>query len=456
MVKMEAWEQFLKHLEAELGDDTVLKWLRSLKTIRFDACNLYLEAKDHFQALWFEEHIRPKVLIQLVNNNKKKIKVHLSVAATPSPLVADEKSPKTLKQQTPPPKKFSLTFDSLDESAVFENFITEPANELAVKLISTVCSENAAESDLGSFNPIFIHGNQGSGKTHLLMAAAQEMKKRGKNVIYSSADTFTEHVVSAIRAGEMSHFRNAYRNIDVLIIDDVHIFSRRAATQEEFFHTFNTLHLSGKQILLASNCSTQELNSIEPRLVSRFEWGIALPIEPLSQQSLGQMIQTKAQALNYKLPQKVVEFLIETFSNTAATTKALQALVLRAHLSEDRASSSALTPAKAKSLLSDLIAKEEHLKLTPEKILQHVAEYFGILPNDILAKSQAKDKVVPRQIAMFFCRQQLKIPYAKIGHLFNKDHSTVMSSIKLIMKGLEIGDNAITDPIGTIGKKLRT
>lgn len=455
MVKMEAWETFLKHLEAELGTDTVLKWLRTLKITRFDACNLYLEAKDHFQALWFEEHIRPKVLIQLLNNNKKKIKVHLVVAAIPHNHPQDEKAPKLGKQNPPALQKFSLTFEALDESARLENFIIEPANELAVKLVGAISSQEPTEADFCNFNPIFIHGNQGSGKTHLLMAAAQEMQKNGKNVIYSTADTFTEHVVSAIRAGEMSHFRNAYRNIDVLIIDDVHIFSRRAATQEEFFHTFNTLHLSGKQIILASNCSPQELNSIEPRLVSRFEWGIALPIDPLSQQGLSQMIQMKAQTLNYKLPQKVIEFLIETFANTATITKALQALVLRAHLNEDRAPSSTLTPIRAKSLLSDLIALEEHLKLTPEKILQHVAEYFGILPNDMLTKSQAKDKVVPRQIAMFFCRQQLKIPYTKIGHFFNKDHSTVMSSIKLILKALETGDNAITDPIGTIGKKLR-
>lgn len=450
---MEAWETFLKYLETELGADTVLKWLRTLKISRFDACNLYLEAKDHFQALWFEEHIRPKVLLHLVNNNKKKIKVHLKVAALP-PTVHEERNTKTFKQPTPVVQKFSLSFDVIDSNALLENFITEPTNELPVKLLKTISSSDDGK-ELCSFNPIFIHGKQGAGKTHLLMAAAQEMQKKGKNVIYSTAETFTEHVVSAIRAGEMSLFRNAYRTVDVLIIDDVHIFSRRAATQEEFFHTFNTLHLSGKQIILASNCPPQELTSIEPRLVSRFEWGIALPIEPLSKAGLAEMIKIKCDAMNYKLSQKVIEFLMETFFTTASITKALQALVLRTHLNEDRTSSSTLTPTRVKNLLHDLITEEQRLKLTPEKILLHVAEYFGILPADMLAKSQSKDRVVPRQIAMFFCRQQLKIPYTKIGHFFHKDHSTVMSSIKLILKGLEDGDSSIVDPVGAISKKLR-
>lgn len=452
---MEAWENFLKQQEIELGSETVLKWLRSLKILRFDACNLYLEAKDHFQVLWFEEHIRPKILSQLYNNNKKKIKVHLGIASQDL-LAGKDKKGKSEKSEPKLPK-FSLTFDALDPQAKFENFIVEAHNELPFKLLSTLNLPTSNEMHFAeNFNPIYIYGGKGSGKTHLLMSTTLLLQEKGLKAIYVHANNFTEHLISAIRAGEMGYFRHAYRHIDALIMDDVHIFSRKAATQEEFFHTFNTLHLAGKQIILAANCTPQELVSVEPRLISRFEWGITLPLQPLSKQGLANMLLKKAQALNYRPSPKIIEFLLTTFDSGAiSVNKALQALILRSHLNENQTTNLAnLSPARAATLLSDLIAEESKIKLTPEKIIQHVAEYYGIRPEDLFEKSQSRDRVVPRQLAMFFCRQQLKLPYTKIAQLFNKDHSTVMSSIKLIQKGIEAQDSAIIEPIGAIGKKL--
>jgi len=442
---MEAWESFINQQELELGSETVQKWLRTLKVIRFDACNIYLEAKDRFQALWFEEHIRPKILAQLFNNNNKKIRVHLTIAAAQAP----SKDKKSKFEATPP--KFSLTFNSIDPYSLFSTFIPEQENELVFKLLSTL---SVTENMPPEFNPIYIYGPKGSGKTHLLMAATAELRNNGIKAIYTNGESFTEHLISAIRTGEMSSFRNAYRNIDALIIDDVHIFSRKAATQEEFFHTFNTLHLAGKQIIVSANCSPQELASIEPRLISRFEWGIALPLVMLSKKGLLTMIMQKGESLNYKPSQKIIEFLLATFnSGPSAITKALQALILRSHLNESHSLAS-LSTIKAAQLLEDLIAEEAKLQLTPEKIFQYVAEYFGLLPTDILEKSQTRERVVPRQIAMFFCRQYLKLPYTKIALLFKKDHSTVMSSIKLVQKGIENRDSTMLDPIGAIGPKL--
>ena len=134
---------------------------------------------------------------------------------------------------------------------------------------------------LGAFNPIYLWGGSGSGKTHLLMALTHAFKQRGLNALYARAETFTEHVVAAIRSSEMQSFRKAYRHVDVLLIDDVHVFARKDATQEEFFHTFNTLHTSGRQIILTSKCAPSLLQEIEPRLISRFEWGINVHFEKL-------------------------------------------------------------------------------------------------------------------------------------------------------------------------------
>lgn len=290
------------------------------------------------------------------------------------------------------------------------------------------------------------------------MAAAHALTARGLKVIYARAETFTEHVVSAIRAGEMNIFRQSYRNSDVLILDDVQVFSRKGATQEELFHTFNTLHLGGKQIILSSNCAPGELQMIEPRLISRFEWGIVLPLENLTKESIAQILTKKAQALNFPLHPKVADFLLETFARgTKVVSHALQALILRCHLNEadQGISSKHLTVGQARQLIQDLILEEEQSALTPSKIIQSIAEYFGIKAEDILGKAQTRETVLPRQFAMFFCRVRLKEPFMKIGGLFSRDHSTVMSSVKVIQKGIDHHDQDILEHYNSILKKLQ-
>jgi chromosomal replication initiator protein len=459
---MQAWEEFLAVQENELGAETVNKWLRSLKIIKFDACNLHLEAKDAFQAMWFEEHMRVKVNTKLLNNNKRRIKVHLVHPATPFGL--QKRPPKeNHEKSTIQIPRFTLQFDELDPHNTFDYFVKTENNHLPWKLmrdISGIAQEATPEKPpiaLGSFNPIYIYGGPGTGKTHLLMATAHALRARGLTTLYVRAETFTEHVVTAIRAGEMSIFRHTYRNIDVLIVDDIQIFSRKGATQEEFFHTFNTLHLSGKQIILASNAAPAELQFIEPRLVSRFEWGIVLPLEPFTPAELIQVVNKKAEALQFPLHPKVVDFLIETFvRGTKPLTKALKALILRSHLhqSHNKYPISSVTTPMAKSMLADLIQEETQLALTPEKIIQTVSEQYGIRKEDILGRSQNRDCVMPRQIAMFLCRAELKMPFMKIGELFSKDHSTVMSSVKLIQKGLEQSDRDLTTTLDGIKKKM--
>jgi chromosomal replication initiator protein len=460
---MKAWDNFLLLQEAELGADTVDKWLRSLKILRYDACNIHLEVKDSFQALWFEEHIRPKVLNKLQNNNGKLIKVHLKVAnAIPSEDAAKStrKINGSKKPQLQPVIKFALPFDELDPSCRFENLAIGPSNELAAKLLMGLCDGTEPSGTPGapfSFNPIYIHGSKGSGKTHLLMATAERLKKKGLQVIYCRAETFTEHVISAIRAGEMSSFRKAYRKVDVLIIDDVQTFGRKATTQEEFFHTFNTLHTASKQIILASNSRPGMLQSIEPRLISRFEWGVVLPLELQTSEELIAMLNFKAETFNYKLSSKLATFLLDTFtSGSKALMQGLQALILRSHFNAVEGSHSNFipTPQQAETMLADLIAEENKAKLTTEKIILQIAENFGIRPEDIFKKGQSRDCVLPRQIAMYFFRHELKMPFTKIGDFFSKDHSTVMSSVRLVDTAIKNQVSEFTDPYNAIRKKL--
>lgn len=455
---MNAWEKFVEAQEAELGSETTQKWLKTLKVLRFDACNIYLEASDAFQAMWFEEHLRQKVQTSLYNNNRKRIKVHLSIVNVPQK--TKSRSVKAKEPGEAVRQAFTLAFDCLDPHCTFVNFVETEANQLVSRVFNQIAGLEPTEQDqtiLSSLNPLYIHGASGTGKTHLLMATAHALQQRGINVNYSRANSFTDHVVSAIRAGEMSTFRQTYRNSDVLIIDDVHVFSRRGTTQEEFFHTYNALHASGKQIILSANCPPAELQFIEPRLVSRFEWGIVLSLENPSRDESAKILSAKLEALQFPLHLKVVDFLLDSFGSTKSLNKALEALILRSHMSKSigKLHHAHLTVAAVTQLLADLLVEEQQAALTPQRIVHGVAEHFGIKPEDILGKAQTRDCVLPRQISMHLCRHQLKLPYIKVGDLFCRDHSTVMSSVKLIQKGIDTDDPEIASAHRSIVKKIK-
>jgi chromosomal replication initiator protein len=458
---MQAWEIFLKNQEAELGKETVDKWLRNLTLLRFDACNIYLEARDAFETLWFEEHIRHKAQKELLNNNQKQIKVHLSLADQ-KPLPSKRvKGKLDKKDKDRAPSHFSLIFNELDHNCTFEHFIATKENLLTYKILREASfprlKQNTPPSPSNNeiFNPIYIYGNRGSGKTHLLMSIAQAYQAQGLRIIYTRAETFTDHVVCAIREGEMALFREAYRNIDALIVDDVHVFSRKGATQEEFFHTFNTLHLENKQIILAANCTPSELTFIEPRLVSRFEWGIVLNLKTLKKEELEQLLKSRAKVLGLTLTPFITEFLLENFSsNPKSLIKALEAIVLRLHLDQQHTSTQLTLPILQK-MLGDLLKQELQSLITPEIVIQIVAEHYGIRIEDILGKSQKRECALPRKLAMYLCRHHLKFPFMKIGDLFGRDHSTVMSSIKQVQELIDKNEPHTSDSLHIIRKKLQ-
>lgn len=431
---MKAWEDFLSHLEDEFGKNTVDKWLKPLKIIHFDAANIYLQAEDSFQILWFEEYVAKKAKTRFLNNNQRPIKIHLSLNDN----FAVPKKGRSKKEEVKP--QFQIEFENLDPNLTFENYLSQDPNIQFLKSIDQKVQ----------FNPIYIYGEKGTGKTHLLHGIAHQLKERGLKVLYSKLENFTDHVVNAIRLGEMRAFREAYRNTDVLLLDDVHKLSKKWATQEELFHTFNALHLSEKQIIVTSNCTPRHLTFIEPRLISRFEWGLMLQTHSLDPKDLKSMVAIKAKSLNFELSPKVIHFLLETFKTTLSICQALEALVLRRHLLKNNKT----TLLAVHELLEDLIKEEQKISVTHSKVLQEVSEFFGIRIEDILSKAKSRDCTLPRQIAMYLCREQLKMPYTKIGETFFKDHSTVMTSVKAIQKALQDNEHNMAGTISAITRKL--
>jgi chromosomal replication initiator protein len=454
MTLLQVWEDFLQRQEQELGAETVIKWLRPLRLVRFDAGNLYLQCHDSFQALWFEEHMRGRVQRTLRNSNGRQLKVHLLVPDAPpaqAPLLKPKKTPVKREGSTAEGPRT----DVLSPEMRFETFVAHGNNAVPYRLLLEIGTGKPPEGEepLGVFNPIYLFGPSGSGKTHLLMAAATSMKERGLKALYCRADTFTEHVIAAIRAGEMQQFRKAYRHIDALIVDDIQGFSRKGSTQEEFFHTFNTLHLQGKQIILSANCPPSELQAVEPRLMSRFEWGISLPLEVPQGPELLQILAQRAQELGWKGTSRHLAWLLEEFpSGPKAAARALEALILRSHL--EHLSEQHLTLEQAGNLLRDLLAEERQASLTSAKILQAVAEHFALPMGDLRGDAQTRECVVPRQMAMYLCRQKLRLPYMRIGELFDRDHSTVMSAIKACQKALADRASEAPHHLSAILKRL--
>lgn len=445
----QCWQSFLDRLDQELGKETVDRWARGLIVRTGVGPKLVLETKDSFQALWFEEHLRPR-LSSLVDPLGAPIQVQLQITgkgnAPPRP--SRPRPVSCSRGQSP------LSLPDIDTSCTFDQFLPLSDNEIVIRLLDDVCSQ-LASARLQSLspivgtpnvplrlpppNPIYLCGPSGCGKTHLLIATAQRLRQAGLSIIVAKSDLFTDHVVKSIRAGEMSNFRKLWRTVDALLLDDIHGLARKNATQEEFFHTFNSLHVAGKQIILTANCLPQQLQFIEPRLVSRFEWGVVLPMQALPRKQYPMLLEEKAQQLRFTLSPKMAHFLAETFSSTPkACVNALQALILRLSLSKNRpmANPSAMTLSNIRDLLADLMENEKKLALTPDKIINVTAETYGIKREDLLGRSQSRECVLPRQIAMFLIRKHLKAPFMKIGDVFQKNHSTVMSAIRQVEKGI--------------------
>ena len=425
---MYAWNKFVEKLKHEMGGAVINKWIASLKLIKFDACNIYLEAKDTFQANWLEEHVLLKAKQELVNSNNHPIKIHIKVKNNNDQHLDEEKDRKK-------PSPIDFKPDSLDENNTFSSFYEDINNSLCFKFLSNIAKDSlmveSSEIELASFNPILIYGPSACGKTHLLMACAKAFRLLGKNSFYIKSQTFTSHVVNAYRLSSLHEFRETYRNVDILIIDDVHLFAGKSATQEELFHTFNTLHSQGNQIIISSNIPPRELKEMEQRLISRFEWGITLSLTRPDKIGLSKILDTKEKIYSLNFDSESKAFLLNIFSNAKEIEQAMQAIILRRSKNEDQTK---LNLALTQSYLTDLISEKQKNSLSATMIVDVISKHFGIFSNDILGKSQTKECALPRQIAMYFCRTKLNMAFQKIGGLFNRDHSTVMTSVKFIEK----------------------
>ncbi|MDN3507726.1 MAG: DnaA/Hda family protein [Simkaniaceae bacterium] len=414
---MKIWESYLKKLDKEFGIATIEKWLRNMRVVNFDARNLYLEASDSFQVLWFNEHIKGRIDKELLSNGRP-IRVHIRYKS-------ETEDAKSEKEEAP--SDFTSSFVKKDN--IFKNFLVHEGATLPFKLLEKL--------DFSSFNPIVIYGPKGCGKTHLLQATAEAVAKQNLNVYYITTDRFTKHVVRAMRGGEMNRLRDTMRNVDAWIVDDVDELSNRLATQEEFFHTFNTHHMAGKPVILSMSKPPQKLEGIEPRLVSRFEWGIALPLTPPT--DLNPLLRELLKDKPFQIDPRGLAFLLETFTSPHFLAKAIELITYHSAMRKKKLYTlDDITPP-----LADLTKDQRKSTLTPEKIIDAISRVTQTDKNFLTGKSRAREIALPRQIAMYLIRKKLGLSYTKIADLFNRDHTTAMSSINKVQDCIDTKDSSV-------------
>ena len=329
----------------------------------------------------------------------------------------------------------------------FENFIKGPSNQFAFAAAQAV-----AANPSGAYNPLFIYGGSGLGKTHLLTAIQTEIKRTHPDfvIMYVTCEQFTNELIAAIRAGSTEDFRMKYRVADLLLVDDIQFIGGKESTQEEFFHTFNALHEAKKQIIISSDKPPKEIETLEERLRSRFEWGLTVDIQSPDYETRMAILRKKEEMEGYNIDNEVIKYIATNIkSNIRELEGALTKIVALSRLNKCD-----ITLGLAEEALKDIISPNAQREVTPNLIIQVVSDHFGITPFDISSQKRTKEIVYPRQIVMYLCRNMTETPLQSIGRILGgRDHTTIIHGSEKIAADMNKDDN-LKNTIEILKKKI--
>ena len=402
------WSSLQKQLQQELDPEEFATWFLPLKVRDEAEDRLVLVAPNSRFLHTLEESYRPMVDRALSGLQGPRFEVLF--------LLEEEDGFEPTTDEVVAPGHFNPKY-------LFKTFVVGKSNEFA-----WAASKAVAENPSHSYNPLFLYGGVGLGKTHLLHAIGHEILRSRPQlrVLYLAAEQFVNELINSIRFDRMPQFRERYRTIDVLMIDDVQFIANKERTQEEFFHTFNTLYTSQKQIILSSDSSPRNIPTLEERLRSRFEWGLIADIQPPDLETKVAILQRKAYLEKVTLPDEVAEFIAQ---QVRSNIRELEGLLNRV-LAFSELTGKPLGAALARETLKDILP-EEGKKPNPNEIIKLVAKHYDLKISEIKSKSNSQQVVFPRKVAMFLLRKLSELSYPEIGKLFNdKHHSTVMYSVK--------------------------
>ena len=445
-IKKVRWQEVLQRIKKK-SNPQVFFWFTPLKAVTETQEILILKANNQFDRDWIENHYLEfiKDTIEEIYGITLEVKI---ISDDSVPLQKEGKSLKKEEKQTE--SKLGRLFTGfLSPNYTFDRFIVGPSNQFA-HAASTAVARNPGEA----YNPLFIYGGVGLGKTHLINAIGNEVLKSTSNmarICCISAEHFTNQVINSIRSNKMEEFRNRYRfGCDVLLIDDIQFIAGKESTQEEFFHTFNTLYESKKQIVLTSDKSPKDMSYLEERLRSRFEWGLLTDIQPPETETRIAIIKNKAESAGIVLPNEVGLYIAKnTTSNIRELEGALTNIIAHAKLLNAE-----ISVDLAKEVLKNIVKNQDNRFVTIESIQKEVVNFFGMRVQDLKSGRKQKNIVVPRQIAMYLARRYTGASYPEIGEKFGgKDHSTVIHAVKKIERLLG-KDLPLTKNVDSLSLKI--
>ena len=423
------WQAALGQLQMEMPRAAFDTWVRDAEYLAYEDGTFIIGVQNAYARDWLEDRLLSTVKHVITGIAGRTVAVRFVVwQGDPTESITDSlvSQPENTDMQdhmdSPIQQNARYTFDT---------FVVGPSNRLAHAAALAV-----SESPATGYNPFFLYGGVGLGKTHLLFAIGQACIQSGLHVRYVSSEEFTNDLVNAIRTNRTDGFRERYRRIDVLLIDDIQFIAGKEATQEEFFHTFNTLHGQNKQIVMTSDRSPRALVTLEERLRSRFEWGLTADIQPADFETRLAILRSKAECKQRSVPADILETIARRVQNNireleGALTRVLAYSDLRGEpLSRDLVAIA----------LADMLKKDE--ALTPECILSEIAQQYGLTRERLLSKERSREVALPRQIAMYLMREETSTSLPKIGEILGgRDHTTIMYGHNKISERLETDES---------------
>ena len=417
------WQEALRHLSQQVSRANYDTWLDGTEGLRFLDGTLVIGTRSEFVTEWLQKRLRPLVLRTLTDLAGEPVDIAfepLRAADEEAPALRDASDDRTV----------AVTRPRLRDRYTFESFIVGPGNNLA-----HAAAESSASAPGRLYNPLFIYGPVGLGKTHLLHAIGHRLLKAGLHIACVSADQFTSELVTAIQQRRQPEFRARYRGVDALLMDDIQFIAGREQTQIEFFHTFNELYEAGHQIVITSDKSPPLIPKLEERVRTRFEWGLIADIQAPDMETRVAILRAKASEQHSNVPDDMLHVIAGRFTNNI---RELEGSLTRV-LAYARLTGEALTPALVQSALASLAPAEPRLPPSPELIIEVVCRYFNLERDDLLSKSRQKRVAYPRQLAMYLMRELAHRSLVEIGDsLGGRDHSTVHHGWRKMERALSI------------------
>ena len=435
------WHSAQEHLRAKLSQDTFNMWFAPLRASALDGSHIIIEAPNEFCEVWLKDNYLSLMQDAVATAAGSKLQVKFKQgaplhAATATTATRPAASTPESKASASPAERVPTNGDlHFNPKNTFESFVVGGNNNFAYAVAKAV-----AESPGKVYNPLFLHGGVGLGKTHLLQAIGQHVagNKKGARVAYVSSEKFTNEYIEAIQNNKLVAFRKKYRQSEVLLIDDIQFLAGKERIQEEFFHTFNALHEAHKQIVLTCDRPASEIQGLEQRLVSRFEWGQTADVLAPDVETRLAILQKKAQAMNVTLPEDVMNFIATRIrTNIRRLEGALIRVSALASLTGKK-----LTVDVVENLLREMLHEEGRQTISIELIQKKVAEHYDIRLADMTSKRRPENIAFPRQIAMYLSRQMTESSLSTIGEAFGgRDHGTVLHACRLIKDRMEVDAN---------------